>query len=90
MKNKKTLDKLEKKVPKSKNVEVENTYATGGVEIEMTKPNESQTVEVKGMKRVLASKNKNSNLVLVYDFSIRGYCTASKNAVLYSRQGCLR
>jgi hypothetical protein len=24
----------------------------------MTKPNESQTVEVKGMKRVLASKNK--------------------------------
>ena len=29
MKNKKTLDKLEKKVPKSKNVEVENTYATG-------------------------------------------------------------
>jgi hypothetical protein len=58
MKNKKTLDKLENKVPKSKNVEVENTYATGGVEIEMTKPNESQTVEVKGMKRVLSTKNK--------------------------------
>jgi hypothetical protein len=27
-------------------------------EIEMTKPNESQKVEVKGMKRVLSTKNK--------------------------------
>jgi hypothetical protein len=57
-KNKKIFDKLENKVPKPKGGKVEHTYATGGVEIEMTKPNESQTVEVKGMKRVLASKNK--------------------------------
>ena len=27
-------------------------------EIEMTKPNESQKVKVKGMKRVLSTKNK--------------------------------
>jgi hypothetical protein len=27
-------------------------------EIEMTKPNESQKVEVRGMKRVLSTKNK--------------------------------
>jgi hypothetical protein len=58
MKNKKIFDKLENKVPKPKGGKVEHTYATGGVEIEMTKPNESQTVEVKGMKRVLSTKNK--------------------------------
>ena len=32
--------------------------ATGGVEIEATNPQESQTVEVKGTKRMLASKSK--------------------------------
>ena len=32
--------------------------ATGGVEIEVTNPQESQTVQVKGTKRMLASKSK--------------------------------
>jgi hypothetical protein len=50
--------------------------------VEMTKPNESQKVTVKGNRK---SSKTNCYLVLIYVRRIRSYCTLSKNAVFYSR-----
>ncbi len=60
MKNKKIFDKLENKVPKPKGGKVEHAYATGGVEIEMTKPNESQKEMVKGQGKILTEKKRSA------------------------------